>query len=149
MTARTLTVNHIIVPARPYTAHDAWIDYLRETVANCTRADIDDAYDNNSAYPIDDYAGGGTDAVRALVQQYIDSLAADHSHIDVLHPYGLTLDGGPAAMLVAETELVFPADSATASREAVGFALTAWLVNEHQCRQRRERITAGYRRASA
>lgn len=111
---------------------DSWIDYVRDVLLDCTREDIGDAYSNNDAYPISDYAAPGKTGLLEWLNDSVDRLAADHRHVDLIRPHGLTLDGEPAVLVVASAD----APTECASAAATAFALISWIVTERQCQDR-------------
>lgn len=132
MTTTPLAVNHFIAPAGDRS--DSWINYVRNVMADCSRDDIADAYSNNTAYPISEYADPGKSGLLDWLNTSVDRLETDHRHIDTIHPRGLTLDGEPAMLVVASAD--HSAD--TASSEATAFALIAWLVDLRQWQDRQD-----------
>lgn len=132
MTTNPLAVNHFIAPAGARS--DSWIDYVRDVLIDLSPDDISDVRSNNDAYPIDDYAAPGKSGLLDWLNTSVDRLEADHRHVDVIHPRGLTLDGEPAMLVVASSD--HAAD--TASAEATAFALISWLVTERQWQDRND-----------
>lgn len=129
-----LTLNYFSAPDPISGPRDGWIDYLRDVLADCSREDIGDAYSNNDAYPISDYAPAGKSGLLKWLNTSVDRLQTAHNHVDFLRPQGLMLDGQPAVLVVSDAE---DFGASTASEDTVAFALLAWIVTERQCQDRR------------
>lgn len=130
-----LSVNYFVAPAsiaRP--GNDFWIDYLEDILADLTREDVSDVYENHTAYPLTDHIpSGGRSAVLTWLNEQVTALRHANRHVDIIYPTGLTVNGDIGAMVLASNEGID-----NASGQATAFAMLAWLANERQCQDRQD-----------
>ena len=129
MSTTRLSLSHFIAPC---SEGSAWIDYVRDVLADCSPDDIGDARTNNDGYPLDTFVEPGTSGLLEWLNDSVDALVADHRHVETIQVRGLTLDGDPAMLVAAESEFL----SEAPSEKATAFAVLAWLVDLRQWQDR-------------